>query len=482
MNHHPIRRQRAGYDREMKIPMRSSLIGALLGVATAMLVPRLRARRSRHTHKHQSETPAEYERAGTRILVLGGGFGGVKTVLELDRRLHNRPNIATLLVSRETGELFVPLLWTLADGRSGANHVTVPLRSLQKGRTFHVLNAEVTAIDLDRRVVETTVGPRSYDTLVIALGSVTSMPPIPGLREYAHRFRSPADALQLRNQIVNAVEGAHTITDAKEREALLTFVVAGGGDTGTELAAAINDFLRNTLAHQYPWLFDVPPRVAIVERAKRILPLASADVAMRVQRALEASGIELYTGAAIERVTSNAVYAGDTVIPACNVFWAAGVNAPDVVRALPVPHAPNGAVIVNNHLRIPNYPNVYVIGDAAWANDGVTGRPVPALAQAAEHEARYVARAIVAELDAKPLPPFHFTKLGEMTLLGKRNAVAEIGPFVVTGEPAWLLWHAYYLSHIGSWRNRLLLAADWTLAAALGPETGELRLADYPRN
>ena len=462
--------------------MRSSIIGALLGVATAMLVPRLRARRSRRAHKHKSETREEYERAGTRILILGGGFGGVKTVLELDRRLHNRPNVATLLVSRETGELFVPLLWTLADGRSGANHVTVPLRSFQKGRAFHVLNAEVTGIDLDRRVVQTSAGSRSYDMLVIALGSVTSMPPIPGLRDHARTFRSPADALQLRNEIVNAVERAHASTNQREREALLTFVVAGGGDTGTELAAAINDFLRNTLAQQYPWIFDVPPRVAIVERADRILPLASPDVAKRVQRALEHAGVELYTGAAIERVTEEAVYAGDSVIPTRNVFWAAGVNAPAVVRELPVEHAPNGAVIVDDRLRIPNYPNVYVVGDAAWANDGLTGRPVPALAQAAEHEARYVARAIVAALDNKPLLPFHFTKLGEMTLLGKRNAVAEVGPFVVTGEPAWLLWHAYYLSHIGSWKNRLLLAADWALAATLGPETGELRLADSRKN
>ena len=453
-------------------------MAVLLGGTAAFMVSGSPYRHKKR-HAHVSQSTEDYDRSATRILVLGGGFGGVKTMLELDKRLHGRTALATLLVTRDTGELFVPLLWTLAEGRSAASHVTVPLRALQKGRSFHVLIAEVAAIDLDQATVRTSAGTRPYDVLVIALGSVSAMPNIPGVREHAQTFRSPADALQLRNRIVSAVELAHNSTDPEEREALLTFVVVGGGDTGVELAATIDDFLRNVLAKQYPWLFNIPPRVAVVERMNRILPLASEAVASRVRNALERAGIALYTGAAIDKITDDAVYAGDTIIRTRNVFWAAGVNAPEVVRALPVAHERNGAVIVDQHLRIPDYPNVYVIGDSAWANDGVTGHPVPALAQAAEHEARYVARAIAAELAQEPVPPFHFTKLGEMTLLGKGNAVAEIGPFVVSGKPAWLLWHLYYLSHIGSWRNRILLASDWLLAAALGAETGELRLANH---
>lgn len=149
-------------------------------------------------------------------------------------------------------------------------------------------------------------------------------------------------------------------------------------------------------------------------------------------------------------------------------------------RNLPVHHERNGALVVDRCLRLADYPNVYAIGDNAWAKDETTGAAVPALAQAAEYEAKYVAASIASSLSGRSLRPFRFNKLGQMTLLGRRDGIVEIGPLTVTGFPAWLMWHGYYLSHIGSWRNRVLLAADWFLSLLVGRETSELALERNP--
>ena len=297
--------------------------------------------------RHRSETTAAYRSAAARVLILGAGFGGVRTALELDRCLGRADDVSVLLVDRGNAQLFTPLLWTVADGRANPTNVVVPIRAFQRGRSFHVLHAEVEQIDLAARTVHTPGGPYPYDILVIALGSVTAVPDVPGLRAHAHVFHTPADALELRNHVIDAVERAH---------------------------------------------------------------------------------------------------------------------------------ARNGAVNVDDHLRVPGRPEVYVVGDAAWAQDAMTKAPVPPTAQAAEHMGRYVAHAIVAECTGRQAAPYRFSSRGHFTLLGHHTAVAQVGPLTLTGLPAWLLWHGYYLSHIPSWRNRVRLAVDWSLAALTGRDTAQLRL------
>ena len=170
--------------------------------------------------------------------------------------------------------------------------------------------------------------------------------------------------------------------------------------------------------------------------------------------------------------------AGD--IRARTLFWAAGITAPDLVRELPVEHAKNGAVLVDDHLRVPGHPEVYVIGDSAWAHDSATGNPRPPTAQAAEHEGKYVGRAIVCTLrgglGGGQAPPFRFKPLGHMALLGTYTGVSQIGPFIITGLSAWLMWHGYYWIRIPSWRNRVHLLTDWALAAVFGREIAQVPL------
>jgi NADH dehydrogenase len=426
--------------------------------------------------RHRSETLFAYQAARHKVLILGAGFGGMAAALRLDERLGDRPDASTLVVDRDSAMLFTPLLWTVADGRANPSDVVVPVRAFQRGRSFHLLHAEVEAIDLDRREVRTDAGVRAYDSLVIALGSVTAVPDLPGLHERALRFHTPAHAMELRNHLIDAIERAHHTLDAQERAEWLTFVVGGGGDTGIELAATIRDYLEAGLLAAYPWLAAERPRIVVVGRAERLVPMSSPVTSAMVEHVLTKEGIEVWTGVTIEGVTERAVQTSRGELPTRTLFWAAGISAPPVVRDLPVAHAGNGAILVDETLRVPGRPDVFVIGDGTWAYDGVTGDPTPPTAQAAGHMGAYAAEAIVALIAGRQPAPFRFQTRGRLALLGHRTGVAELGGRAFDGLPAWLLWHAYYLGKIPSWRNRLRLLATWGLAGLTGRETAQLRL------
>jgi NADH:ubiquinone reductase (H+-translocating) len=425
---------------------------------------------------HRSETLFGYSAARHKVLILGAGFGGLAAALRLDARLRNRSDASVLVIDRDSAMLFTPLLWTVADGRVNPNDVVVPIRAFQRGHDFHLLHAEVEEIDLERREVRTSAGARPYDYLVIALGSVTAIPPLPGLRERAFRFHSPADAMELRNHLIDALENAHHTLDAQERGEWLTFVVGGGGDTGIELAATIRDYLEVGLLHEYPWLASERPRIVLVGRADRLVPMSTPATSAMVEKVLTEIGVEVWTGVSIEGVTERAVQTSAGSIPTRTLFWAAGISAPSVVANLPVEHARNGAVMVDETLRIPGRPDVFVVGDSAWAFDGLTGEPAPPTAQAAEHMGLYVGDAIADLIDGRQPKPFRFRTLGRLALLGNRTGVAEVFGHAFDGLPAWLLWHAYYLSKIPSWRNRFRLLITLALSGLTGRETAQLRL------
>lgn len=433
--------------------------------------------RLRHASpKHRSQTAADYERAQHRILILGAGFGGLSVARDLDRWLPQDLNASVLVVDRTNSLLFTPLLWTVADGRSAPSDVAVPIRAFQRGKRFHVLQAKVSEIDLEQRVVHTAAGARHYDTLVLALGSHTALPHLPGVDEHARIFATPANALELRNRLIDAIEAAHNTTDSRERSEWLTFVICGGGDTGIELSAVISTYLRSGLFAEYPWLATAPVRVVVVGRAERLVPMSDPKTSQTVREELERQGIEVQSGVSVEGITDRAVKTSAGEIPTRTVFWAAGITAPPVIRALPVAHARNGSLMVNDSLRLPDHPEVYVVGDCAWAYDAMTSQALPPTAQAAEHMGAYVARHIGNTLSGQATTPFSFEPRGHLALLGQRTGVGSIGPITVKGLPAWLLWHAYYLSHIPSWRNRLHLTMDWLFSGIAGRVTSELRL------
>jgi NADH dehydrogenase len=454
---------------------RAIVAGAIVSGGVAALIRRASARTTAH-NRHRSETLFAYHAAQHKILILGAGFGGMAAALRLDERLGDRSDTSVLVVDRDSALLFTPLLWTVADGRSNPNDVVVPIRAFQRGRAFHLLHATVEGIDLDRREVRTSAGIRPYDYLVIALGSVTAVPALPGLRERALRFHTPADAMELRNHLIDALENAHYTVDAQERREWLTFVVGGGGDTGVELAATIRNFLQAGLLAEYPWLADEQPRVVVVGRAQRLVPMSSPTTSATVERVLREEGVEVWTDVAIEGVTEREVQTSRGAIPARTLFWAAGITAPPVVRDLPVDHARNGSVLVDETLRVPGRAEVFVVGDSAWAFDGVSGDPTPPTAQAAGHMGDYVAETISEVIAGRHPAPFRYVTRGRLALLGHRTGVAEVFGLAIDGLPAWLLWHGYYLRTIPSWRNRIRLLTNWWLAGLTGRETAQLRL------
>ncbi|MEO8288487.1 MAG: NAD(P)/FAD-dependent oxidoreductase [Chloroflexota bacterium] len=439
---------------------------------------------------HTSGTEEEYRNARHRVLILGAGFGGLHAALELDRQLQRarrqaggdgQTDSSILLADRNNDLLFAPLLWVVASGRANPSDVMVPVRAFQHGRSFHLLYGDVTSIDLKERNVTTTAGTRPYDYLVLALGSRTAVPDLPGLREHALLFHNPADALQLRNHLIEAIENAHQATDSAERHEWLTFVVGGGGDTGVELAATIHSYLVEGMFALYPWLEVEPVRIIVVGHAPRLIPMGTPKTSEAVKRTLEAQGIEVMTGVGVTGATDRMVLTDKGEIPCRTLFWAAGITAPDIVRSLPGEHAHNGALMVDDHLRLPGYAEVYVVGDVAWAYDAATHDAIPPTAQAAEHEGAYVGKAIAAAIHGQEAPPFRFKPLGHLALLGDYTGVAEIGPLTFTGLPAWLMWHAYYLSHIPSWRNRVHLLTDWLLSWLTGPDTTKMPLSPRKR-
>lgn len=447
--------------------------GAAVGLAAGL------ALRNKLTGRdeHQSETEDAYLAAKHKILVLGAGFGGLQAILAMDKRLRDDPDTDILLIDRSNDLFFTPLMWTVANGQTNPNNVVVPIRAFQKGRKFHVLHAEIQGIDIEKRQVHTSEGVRPYDTLIIDLGSVTSIPDLPGLREHAKLFRTPVEALQMRNTLIEAVESAHGSSDPDKRAAWLTFVVSGGGDTGVELAATIHEYLHHGLLAAYPWLRDERMRVVLVGHADKLIPMSTPESSAAVRRVLEQQGIEIRTGVSVNGATATTVQTSQGDIPARTLFWAAGITAPPIVKSITaLEHAKNGSVLVDEYLRAKGHPEVFVVGDAAWAFDGITSDPIPPTAQAAEHEGRYIGNAIVDQLQGIKTQPFRFKPLGHLSLLGAGTGVAQVGSRVVTGFPAWVMWHGYYLSHIPSWRNRIRLSIDWALSYLLGREVAQIPL------
>jgi NADH dehydrogenase len=429
---------------------------------------------------HLSESEQQFLGSRTRVVILGGGFGGLAAALSLDRRIGDQSDVSVLLIDRDNSSLFTPILWTVADGRANPGDVVVPIRDFQRGRRFHVLQAEIQGIDLERREIQTDAGVRPYDHLIIALGSVTQIPNLPGVRENSRTFRTPADAVNLRDHLIDAVEAAHRATSEEERQAWLTFVVVGGGDTGVELAATIHSYLAAGLLYEYPWLANSNGpafRVVLVGRAPHLVPLEEPADSEATRQILEQQGIEVMTGTDVQAVRPDAVVTSRGEIGAHTVFWAAGISPPELLRGLPVTHEKGGAIVVDDHLRLADHPEVRVVGDAAWAND-LDGRAVPPTAQAAQRAGEYAGEAVAELIHGRPeIGSFRYVARGHLELLGPGKALARIGPIAFGGLPAYLSWHGYYLLRIPNWQRRLELLSSWGLSMVFGRELAQLRMS-----
>ena len=401
----------------------------------------------------------------TRLLILGGGFGGVETARCLERILRGRDDVEITLVSRENFFLFTPMLHEVAASDVDITHIVSPLRALLHRAT--VVVGEVQAIDLAGRTVRVRHGfdlhdhDLPFDQLLIALGSTTNFYSLAGLAEHALTMKTLGDAIHLRNRIIALLEEASTECGT-ETGGRFTVVVAGGGFAGVETIAAVNDFVREALVF-YPHLRQEDIRMVLVHAGPHILPELGEDLGVYAARKLEARGVEILTGARVQAVTGDGITLHDgRQIRSRVLVWTAGTSPHPLVETLPCP-LDRGRLVVDETLAVAGWKGVWALGDCAVVPDPRTGKPHPPTAQHALREARTVAANMMATIDGRPTKAFSFRTIGQLAAIGRRTGVARIFGIKFSGFFAWWLWRTVYLSKLPRLEKKLRVAIDWTL-------------------
>jgi NADH:ubiquinone reductase (H+-translocating) len=416
-----------------------------------------------------------------RILILGGGFGGVYTALTLEKLLKSeirRGEVEVGLVSRENYIVFQPMLPEVISGSIGVLDVITPIRRLCPSTNLYTRTIE--SIDLAHRSVQSAAGFGSrqhhlhFDHLVVALGNVTSFAGSPGLAEYALPFKYLGDALTLRNRIIHTLEEADIEPDADVRRSLLTFVVAGGGFSGVEAVAELNDFVR-AAARSFRRVRPEEIRVVLLHAGGLILPELPKSLAEFAQALLIKRGVEIrfntrLTGATVDM----ALLDGGGRIPTRTLVSTVPSAPNPLVAMLPVKKE-RGRILVDGHLEVPEYPGLWAVGDCAAIRDARTGDFCPPTAQHATREAACAAHNIVASIKGTPRRAFMFTALGKMGALGRRSAVADIFGIKLSGFLAWWLWRTIYLMKLPGLDRKIRVATDWTLDLILPPDIVQLK-------
>lgn len=430
-------------------------------------------------HEHPGPAASADGRRRARIVVLGGGFGGVYTALALEKLLGARDDFEIALVNRENYFVFQPMLPEVISGTIGITDVVSPIRRLLPRTTLHLRDVE--AVDLERRRVVLSPGFRphaheiEYDHLVLALGNVTDFRGLSGLPEHALPFKNLGDALALRNHVIRCLaEATVEEHDAELRRELLTFVVAGGGFSGVEVAAELNDFVRAVQPH-YRGLRRDELRVVLLHSQERILPEMAEPLALFAERILTKRGVELRLKTRLAAATGTAaVLAGGERIMTRTLVSTVPSSPHPLIERLALPKA-KGRVVTNGNLEVEGHPGVWAVGDCAqvMTPDGATAPPT---AQHAIREGAVVAHNIAASLRGGTRKVFAFKGLGKMGSLGHRSAVAEVFGVRLSGFLAWWLWRTVYLMKMPGWGRRLKVAVDWTLDLVLPPDLVQLRV------
>jgi NADH dehydrogenase len=408
--------------------------------------------------------------AKKRIVILGGGFGGVYAALHLEKLLARQPEVEICLVSRDNFFLFTPMLHEVAASDLEITNIVNPLRKLL--RRVKVFVGEVEEIDLAHKRVLVSHGQPAfenhshsldYDHLVIALGSITNFFNLPGLAELALAMKSLPDAIQLRARIIRKLEEANSECSVRDLQSLLTFVVAGGGFAGVETVAALNDFVREAL-HLYPNLRERMLRVVLVHPGPVILPELGENLGRYAQKVLAQRGVEIRLNTRVTSVTENEVCLKHRPpIPCGTLIWTAGTMPNPMLSSLPC-QKQCGRVLVNEFLQIPDWPGVWAVGDGAFVPDvRRPGNSHPPTAQHAIREGRVVAQNIALALSGRPPKPFSFRTIGLLASIGRRTGVARILGFNFSGFIAWWLWRTIYLSKLPGIDKKVRVAFEWTL-------------------
>jgi NADH:ubiquinone reductase (H+-translocating) len=425
----------------------------------------------------QPSPAAQVER--THIVILGGGFGGMTTAENLEKVFGADRSVKFTLVSETNALLFTPMLAEVAGSSLEPTHISSPLRTSL--RRTDVVRGKVARVDLENRIVAVTVDAQAgsgrlategfhYDHLVLALGAVSNYLGLSNVKQLAFDFKSLLDAIRIRNHVIDMFERANRESDPVKREALLTFVVAGGGFAGVELAGALNDFARGMLA-DYPKLRREELHVVLVHARDRILPELSEPLANYALQRMTERGVTFKLNARLADARPGfVILKPDQEIPAQTLVWTAGTMPNPLLKSLPIEKDKRGALVVDNTLAVPGHRGVWAVGDCASVADARNGKPCPPTAQFALREGRTVAKNIHAVLHNARLTPFYFDSLGALCVVGHQTACAELTvPFArnksvrFSGLIAWLMWRAVYLGKLPGLERKVRVLTDWVI-------------------
>jgi len=395
-----------------------------------------------------------------RVVIIGGGFGGIAAAKAL-RRAH----VTVTLIDRTNHFIFQPLLYQVATAALAPSDITAPIRwILRHHRNAEVLMAEVREIDPQRKVVRIDDQLREipFDYLIVATGSRHAYFGHDEWEPYAPGLKAIEDASEIRRRFLLAFENAEKTDDEKEREELLTFVIVGGGATGVELAGAMPYIAKKALAPDFRRVDTRKTRVILVEAGPRILPTFPEDLAARAARDLNDLGVEVRVGSFVTGVGPDGVTVGNEKIRARTAFWAAGNLSSPLGKFLGAPLDRAGRVQVSPDLSVPGIPNVFIVGDlAALVQDG---RPIPGVGPAAIQEGKSAAKNILRELRREPRKPFRYWNKGDLAVIGRSRAIADLGWIRFSGWFAWVFWLFVHIMYLVGFRNRIVVLFGWAYA------------------
>jgi NADH dehydrogenase len=391
------------------------------------------------------------------VVIVGAGFGG----MEVAKKLAGAP-VQITLIDRQNYHLFQPLLYQIAIAGLVPSQIAYPLRTIfrrQKNLTFQM--GEVTSVDFEARYVRTNGSVIAYDYLVLAVGGQTNFFGLHTVEENGFQLKSIEDATGTRNHLLRMFEQASREVDPERRKALLTFVVVGAGPTGVETAGALAELITHVMTKDYPQMDLSESRVLLIEAIDRVMPAYPEGLRNATMGLLRSKKVEIILNAKLTDYNGQRVTLADgRSFDACTLIWTAGVRAADLIDRLGVKQAASGRVRVGPGLQLPEHPEVFVIGDAAYVEDK-NRQPLPMLATVAQQQAKFAARNIQKILKGEDPQPFQYKDPGLLATIGRNAAVARIWGLSFSGFIAWVIWVALHIYRLIGFRNRLVVLINW---------------------
>jgi len=419
-----------------------------------------------------------------RVVVIGAGFAGINAA----KTLKNAP-VDIKVIDRKNHHTFQPLLYQVALAVLSPAEIASPVRTvLSRSHNTEVLLGEVSAFDLEKRLVRLDGLELPYDYLVLGAGATHAYFGHPEWEAFAPGLKTLEDAIEIRRRVLLSFETAEREVIAGRTCPPLTFVVVGGGPTGVELAGAIADIAGHHLRMEFRAIDPGKSKIILLEGGPRVLPTYPEDLSASAQRQLESMGVEVRTNAMVTNIEADAVSVGKERIPAAVILWGAGVSASPLGKMLGVPTDKAGRVIVEPDLTVPGHPEVFVVGDLASAKRR-NGQPVPGVAPAAIQMGRFAARQIKRSVEGEPRERFEYLDKGSLATIGRSHAIADFpGKIHISGFLAWLSWLTIHLFFLIGFRNRFFVMVEWAWAyitynhgARLITDTAEHEQTERPK-